>query len=140
VRLRIPKIGGQVRDDLVGEPGDRIEMRVGLVAVEVRIAAKSIADGNLRNVQSATGGQREAFTDIERVQRIEAVIGISRSGGYGTNADTAERTHDLTGAGDDGTGRDRQVRIDYAERTVGTEIDRTAIDARADDQMVPMVE
>src|SRR5262249_16959714 len=94
VRLRIAKIGREGRGELVGQASYRVEMGECLVAVEVRAGAERIADADARYVQAPTGGCREALVDIERVERVEPVIDISRIGTDRPIAEPPDRMDD----------------------------------------------
>ena len=58
-------------------------MGVCLAAVEIRAGAELVADGNIGDVEAHPGSRRQALVDVEGVERIDAIIGVSRIGSTG---------------------------------------------------------
>ena len=73
VRLRIAEIGRQTRGELIGQPGNRIEMDKGLVAVELGGRAKSVADTDAGDAELCPGRTRAHDRgDLAKTHRFHA--------------------------------------------------------------------
>src|SRR5438552_1567479 len=115
-------------------------MGVGLVAVELRTVAEPVADGDAGDVQAPSRGQRQAFVDVESVERIEAVISVTRTRVDGSKADIAERVDYRAVPRNRAIDRHDEIRVDESKGAVGVEAAAAVIEATAQQKIVAVAE
>src|SRR5262249_22507097 len=140
VGFRIPGIERHFREDLVGQPDDRIETAEGEIAVDVGAGAKEIRHDDLGEVVTSARGQRQPWGDVECFIGVEAVIRILCIKIDRAEAKIRAGVNDLSARRDGGIGSDEQVGEYVAKLAVGLEIDLAVVDAAAEGEIIVVTE
>src|SRR5262249_49067370 len=109
-------------------------------AVEIRAGADCVADADAGDIQARAGSSRQAFVDVESIERVETIIDASCIGANESVSKPSERVNDGAVARNKRIVRYHKVGIDETERTVRIEIADAAIDAAADQEIIAVVE
>ena len=133
VGFGIAGIGGQSGRDLVGAADDRIEARVGIVAVQR--GADLVLQADIGDVEAAAAGDRERIGDVEGVERIKPGILVG-----GAQRDRADRDGIAGLAEKYSAAADDKVRTDGAELGAGREVGDAGIETGADHEMIVVAE
>src|SRR5690348_15241375 len=103
-------------------------MGVGLVAVELRAVAEAVSHSNAGDVQASSGGQRQAFIDVEGIESVEAVISVARTGVDRRKADITECVDYCAVPRNGRVEPHDEIRVNKSQGAVGVEAARATVE------------
>src|SRR5439155_22982780 len=115
-------------------------MGVGLVAVKLRAVAEAVSHGNVGDIQASSGGQRQAFIDVEGIESVEAVISVARTGVDRSKADITECVDYCTVPRNGGVEPHDEIRVNESQGVVGVEAAGAVVEAAADQKIISVAE